>query len=224
MTIARGRSTRCSPVYCLDLGQWLLPRTPGKYLIGQRKLFLDDDSIVRIENLERMMRPPQKRGTVVRSDNPTQAIQTGMAPVWDPDAEHFKLCVLKTDEPLRVSSDGQHWMTGPKPYMRIVHPTRDPYDPDPGRRFKASWLNAGFAVSPDAVPWTKLDVPTVPSSDEGNLSYDLREGLFIHSVKRGGPFGPAIVLANSRDFKTWNDHGLVFHVNKRVQELGVEAI
>jgi hypothetical protein len=81
-----------------------------------------------------------------------------------------------------------------------------------------------FAVSPDGVQWTKLDVPAVPSSDEGNLSYDPREGLFIHSVKRGGPFGRAVAIATSRDFKTWSDHGIVFHADKRDQELGVENI
>ena len=36
---------------------------------------------------------------------------------------------------------------------------RDANDPDPDRRYKAALLNAGFAVSPDGVNWTKLDVP-----------------------------------------------------------------
>ena len=210
----------------LSLGPWpvAVAEDARGIPVGQRQLFLDDDAIAKIENLQRTLHQPQKRGAVVRSANPTQAIQTRMAPLWDPDAKHFKLWVMSTDEPLRVSSDGLHWTAGPKPNMRIDHAVFDPHDADPARRFKASLLNAGFAVSPDGVQWTKLDVPAIPSSDEGNLSYDPREGLFIHSVKRGGPFGRAVAIATSRDFKTWNDYGVVFHADKRDQELGVENI
>jgi hypothetical protein len=187
---------------------------------GQRQLFLDDDAVARIENLQRTLHPPEKRGAVVRSANPTQAIQTRSAPMWDAKEEHFKLWVMSTDEPLRVSKDGLHWTAGPKPNMRIDHAVLDPLDPDPMRRFKASLLNEGFAASADGVHWTKLDLPAIPSSDEGNLSYDPGEGLFIHTVKRGGPFGRAVALATSRDFQTWTDYGVVFHADKQDQELG----
>ena len=67
-------------------------------------------------------------------------------------------------------------------------------------------------------------MPAVPSSDEGNLSYDPLEGLFIHTVKRGGPFGRAVALATSRDFKTWQDYGVVFHADKLDQEVGSKNI
>lgn len=192
--------------------------------VGQRQLFLDEEAIAKIENLQRTMHSPQKRGAVIRSVNPTQLIQTRGAPLWDPDTRHYKLWVMSTDDPLRVSSDALHWTAGPKPDMQIDHAVYDPHDADPARRFKAALLNEGFAVSADGVRWTKLDVPAVPSSDEGNFSYDPREGLFLHSVKRSGPFGRSVAMATSRDFKTWNDYGIVFHADKLDQELGRKNI
>ena len=191
---------------------------------GQRQLFLDDDAIAKIENLKRTLHQPEKRGAVIRSGNPSQTIQTRTAPVWDPEAKHFKLWVMSTDEPLRISTDGLHWTAGPRPNLRIDHAVYDPHDKDPARRFKAALLNEGFAVSPDGVQWTKLDLPAIPSNDEGNFSYDPREGLFIHAVKRGGPFGRAVAIATSRDFKTWRDYGVVFHADELDQEIGKRRI
>ena len=191
---------------------------------GQRQLFLDDDAIAKIENLKRTLHQPEKRGAVIRSGNPSQTIQTRTAPVWDPEAKHFKLWVMSTDEPLRISTDGLHWTAGPRPNLRIDHAVYDPHDKDPARRFKAALLNEGFAISPDGVQWTKLDLPAIPSSDEGNFSYDPSEGLFIHSVKRGGPFGRSVAIATSRDFKTWNDYGLVFHADELDQGIGKRRI
>ena len=66
---------------------------------------------------------------------------------------------------------------------------RDPNDPNPKYRYKAAFGNDGFAVSPNGINWTKLDVPTIPSSDEYNFSYNPTENLFIHTVKRDGPYG-----------------------------------
>ena len=191
---------------------------------GQRQLFLDDNAIAKIEKLKRTLHQPEKRGAVIRSANPSQTIQTRTAPVWDPAAKHFKLWVMSTDEPLRISRDGLHWTAGPKPNLRIDHAVYDPHDKDPARCFKAALLNEGFAVSPDGVQWTKLDMPAIPSSDEGNFSYDPREGLFIHSVKRGGPFGRSVAIATSRDFNTWRDYGVVFHADELDQEIGKRRI
>ena len=191
---------------------------------GQRQLFLDDEAIAKIENLKRTLHQPEKRGAVIRSANPSQTIQTRTAPVWDPEAKHFKLWVMSTDEPLRISADGLHWTAGPRPNLRIDHAVYDPHDKDPARRFKAALLNEGFAVSPDGVQWTKLDLPAIPSSDEGNFSYDPSEGLFIHSVKRGGPFGRSVAIATSRDFKTWRDYGVVFHADELDQGIGKRRI
>ncbi len=191
---------------------------------GQRQLFLDDNSVAKIEHLKRTLHQPEKRGAVIRSANPSQTIQTRTAPVWDPEAKHFKLWVMSTDEPLRISTDGLHWTAGPRPNLRIDHAVYDPHDKDPAQRFKAALLNEGFAVSPDGVQWTKLDLPAISSNDEGNFSYDPREGLFIHSVKRGGPYGRSVAIATSRDFKSWHDYGVVFHADELDQEIGKRRI
>ncbi len=192
--------------------------------IGQRQLFLDDRVIESVEHLKRTLHQPEKRGAVIRSQNPSQTIQTRTAPVWDPDQKQFKLWVMSTDQPLRGSQDGLHWMPGTAPNLRIDHAVYDPHDPDPARRYKAALLNEGFAVSPDGVQWTKLDLPAIPSSDEGNFSYDPQEGLFIHSVKRGGPHGRSVAIATSRDFKTWHDYRVVFHADDLDQEIGRRRI
>ena len=197
---------------------------PVNIPIGQRQLFLDDNAVGKIENLKRSLHQPQKRGAVIRAVNPSQTIQIRTAPVWDPEAKQFKLWVMSTDQSLRVSNDGLHWTTGPNPNMRIDHVVYDPVDPDPTRRFKAALLNEGFAVSANGVDWTKLDVPRVPSSDEGNFSYDPKQGLFIHSVKRGGPYGRSVAIATSRDFKNWHDYGIVFHADELDQEIGRKRI
>jgi hypothetical protein len=195
--------------------------------VGQRQLFLDDYGIARMENLTRTMHQPSKKGAVVRVDylvHPDQTIQTRSAPVWDPEEQVFKFWVLGAGDSYRQSADGLHWVAGPPSNMRIDMAVRDPHDPDPARRYKAALPPDGFAVSPDGIHWTKIDVPGVPSSDEANFSYDEKDGLFILTVKRGGPYGRAVCLATSRDFQTWEDHGLIFHADERDQELGRQNI
>src|SRR5258706_5616604 len=68
--------------------------------LGQRQLFLDDHGVRRIDNLKRTMHQPDKRGAVIRSANPSQTIQTRMAPLWDPGEHVFKLWVMSTDQSL----------------------------------------------------------------------------------------------------------------------------
>ena len=75
-----------------------------------------------------------------------------------------------------------------------------------------------------AVNWTKLDVPAVQSSDEGNFSFNEKEGLFIHTVKRSGPYGRSLAVATSTDFENWDDYGLVFHADETDQEMGRDVI
>lgn len=191
--------------------------------LGERRLFLDDHEIANIDNLQRTMHQPAKRGAVVRSATLGQTIQTRTAPVWDSRRKTYKLWVLGTDQNVRVSADGLHWTAGPKSNLQVDMAILDPLD-DPERRYKAALLNQGFAVSPDGVVWKRLNVPAIPSSDEGNFSYQPSHGLFIHTVKRSGPHGRAVAIATSRDFKTWTDHGVVFHADKRDQELGRENI
>ena len=192
--------------------------------VGQRQLFLDDHVISKTDNLKRTLHQPQKRGAVIRAVNPSQTIQARTTPVWDADAKQFKFWVMSTDQSLRVSTDGLHWTVAPNPNLRIEHVVYDPVDPDPQRRFKAALLNEGFAVSADGINWMKLDVPKVTSSDEGNFSYDPKQGLFIHSVKRSGPFGRSVAIATSRDFKNWHDYGIVFQTDDRDQEIGRKRI
>lgn len=188
--------------------------------LGQRQLFVDEHGVRKIDNLKRTIHQPDKRGAVIRSANPSQTIQTRTAPVWDPAEKVYKLWVMSTDQSLRLSSDGLHWVAGPQPSLPVSHVVYDPRDADPGRRFKAALLNEGFAVSPDGVQWAKLDVPKIQSSDEGNFSYDPRQGLFIHTVKRRSQFGRSVAIATSRDFKTWRDYGVVFHTDELDQKTG----
>jgi hypothetical protein len=198
--------------------------TEFRVSLGQRQLFLDDHAVKKIDNLKRTIHQPDKRGAVIRSANPSQTIQTRTAPAWDPAENMFKLWVTGTDQSLRLSRDGLHWVAGPQPSLPVGHVVYDPRDADPGRRFKAALLNEGFAVSADGIQWTKLDVPKIPSSDEGNFSYDPQQGLFIHTVKRGSRFGRSVAIATSRDFRTWRDYGLVFHTDELDQETGRRRI
>jgi hypothetical protein len=199
---------------------------PGEFQVpaGQRQLFLDDYGIAEIKNLRRTMHQPTKRGAVIRSPQPTKTIQTRSAPVWDEEAKLYKIWVITVDDNLWQSKDGLHWTPGLKTNIPIMLAAYDPLDPDPARRFKAPLLNRGFAVSPDGVTWKQLGLPKIQSSDEGNFSFDAEQGLFIHTVKRGGKHGRAVALATSRDFDTWDDFGLVFQSDDLDQELGKKHI
>ncbi len=192
--------------------------------VGQRQLFLDDHGIAQQNNLRRQMHQPEKRGAVIRSPQPKKSIQTRTAPVWDEKAGLYKTWVITVDDNLWQSRDGLNWTPGPKTNMPIMLAVYDPLDPDPARRFKAPLLNRGFAVSPDGITWKQLDLKAVPSSDEGNFSFDAENGLFIHTVKRGGPHGRALALATSKDFKTWDDYGIVFQTDELDQERGKQHI
>ena len=196
-------------------------------LPGQRQLFLDDGGIERIDNLEKTLHKPDKKGAVIRSPDPGKTIQTRSAPVWDPQEECFKLWVSSMDNPMRQSAEGLHWFPGKKPVFDLGGVSLvvcDGRDPDPDRRFKVALLNEGFAVSPDGTRWQKLDVPPVQSQDEGNLSFNEPENRFIHTVKRSGPHGRSVAVATSTDFEHWDDHGVVFHTDDADQEMGREVI
>ena len=101
--------------------------------------------------------------------------------------------------------DAMSWAVGPEMDMGVRMVVRDGNAPARLRRYKAALLHRGFAVSPDGIHWKDLDVPRIPSSDEGNFSYNQRDGLFIRTVKRGGPYGRSVALATSRDFQNWAD-------------------
>ncbi|MFV2070551.1 MAG: hypothetical protein ACC645_26590 [Pirellulales bacterium] len=166
-------------------GRATAAEAPFEVVTMRRQLFLDDHGVARIEHLARTMHRPEKRGAVIRSRQPEQTIQTRTAPVWDPGAKRYKFWVLGVDDTFWQSADGLQWTPGPSPNVPVTMAVYDSVDPDPARRFKAPLLNRGFAVSPDGSQWTKLDLTGIRSSDEGNFSYDPREGLFIHTIKRG---------------------------------------
>ncbi len=133
---------------------------------GQRQLFLDDDAIAKIENLKRTLHQPEKRGAVIKPDQPWEtALQTRCAPVWDEQAKRYKLWLITSTPAAGVagttyaeSVDGVKWT---KPILRqwkyqdsrennfvAVEPDSawpanamenvvyDPDDADPQRRFK----------------------------------------------------------------------------------------
>ena len=110
-------------------------------------------------------------------------------------------------------------------HVRTDYVVYDPTDPDPSRRYKCALPPIGFAVSPDGRRWQMLpDVAGVPSGDEANFSFDEKAQLFILTVKRGGPHGRAVHLETSKDFRTWTNHGLIFHADDLDQELGRQTI
>ncbi len=123
-------------------------------------------------------------------------------------------------------------------YARTDCVVYDKTDPDPGRRFKASipdcwhgcdWhteCTGGFAVSPDGIHWTESSSPGIASYDEWGLSFDEREGLFIHYVKFSDPtFGyRSVYLSTSTDFETWTEPKLVFCADEQDQEVAPRRI
>ena len=217
---------------------------------GQRQLFLDDGSVAEINNLTRTMHQPVKRGAVIRPDKPWEtSLQTRCAPAWDETRGVFKIWMI-TSTPVpdfggttyAESKDGIHWT---KPIQRqrkyqgslennflsfetntMENAVCDPDDPDPSRRYKGffSALGRRPAVSPDGIRWTRLDVPQLPSQDESNMSYDRANGMFIATLKQGGPYGRSHALSTSKDFETWTKPQLVFHADQLDQELGVQWI
>ena len=58
------------------------------------------------------------------------------------------------------------------------------------------------------------------------MFYDEVSGLYAATVKHVGPYGRAVYLSLSRDFEHWSDPKdcLIFHADKRDQDLGAERI
>ncbi|MDE0140470.1 MAG: hypothetical protein OXI80_17265 [Caldilineaceae bacterium] len=239
---------------------------------GQRQLFLDDHGIESIDGLSRTVHQPDKKGAVIRpeaglSGREQHSIQTHSAPIWDSEREVWQLwCSSPTTISASgyfESDDGLHWY---KPVMNQVNyrgsranhfvdyalrghregpatVVYDPFDPDPGRRYKSATFSSrdhdvGFAVSPDGMQWAGLDnVPAVPSQDTHSLSFDHQEQLFILKTKHAGPiFLPpdaphipgdeaghnsrAASLSTSTDFANWTAPEMSFFADERDQEIG----
>jgi len=101
---------------------------------GQRQLFLDDYVVAELAGLKRTLHRPRKSGAVIRSAA-GETIQIRTAPVWDAEANVYKLWLLSTQRPLWISADGLHWTPGPVPNLRTDHVVYDPLDlerPDDG--------------------------------------------------------------------------------------------
>ena len=217
-------------VAILSIGSTVTSAADGSFKVttGERQLFLDDFGIETIQDLDRTMHQPSKMGAVIRPNKfiGEEAVQTRGVPAWDPTEKLFKLWVSGSKNFCRTSPDGLHWSIAdyPRPGAESVSVIYDSAETDPSRRYKADRGGGGFSVSPDGIHWTKLDVPGIPSSDESNFSYNPKDGLFIHTGKRGGPHGRSVALATSRDFETWTDYGVVFHADDLDQELGRENI
>ena len=220
-------SSQLRMVICL-LAMWGLPLQVQAEAfaveVAQRQLFLDYLGIYEITRLRRTMHQPDKRGAVLRSSSPKHTFQIRSAPKWDPQEKVFKIWVGWTDHRYFTSPDGLNWSAGPRPDINLAHVAIDLKDPDPARRYKTAMGSHGFAVSPDGIHWTKLDLPGIPSQDESNFSHNPEAGLFIHTVKRSGPYGRAVAVATSTDFENWTDYGLIFHADKLDQELGRKRI
>jgi hypothetical protein len=176
------------------------------------------------------MHQPNKKGAVIRPDwrRGERNLTIRNAPNWDPRFEAFRFLVADVGGPKTICSvwespDGLHWSRLGVPNIAAYSLVYDPTDPDPARRYKAISPKR-IAVSPDMLEWTVVGDPEIPSSDEHNLSFDERTGLFMMTVKRGGPFGRAHALVTSSDLKHWTDYGVLFHADDKDQQLNRKAI
>ena len=181
-----------------------------------RQLFLDDFIIKRIDGLTRTMHQPEKRGPVLKAEQPWEGVYIGVfsPPMWIPDEGVFKQVYEcrydKRGQPhryaLATSKDGVHWE---KPKLglvdfegskannlfltpdnrRLAHVVFDPDDPDPKRRYKGLLtIPRGRApvVSSDCLHWRKLDAQ-LPSADAGTMAFDRDKRLFMAMLKRSNP-------------------------------------
>lgn len=91
-------------------------------LVGERQLFLDDVDIANIDNLERAMHKPAKKGALIRPDTGLGllSIQLRMTPIWHPAKKVWQLwdCASEPDDLHAAgyfssgyyeSPDGLHW-------------------------------------------------------------------------------------------------------------------
>ncbi len=94
--------------------------------LGQRQLFLDDEGIAQIVQLERTMHQPAKKGAVIRPDVSIgiHAVQICMTPIWHPEKKVWQLwdCAAEPNELHAAgylfsgyyeSQDGLHWTKAP---------------------------------------------------------------------------------------------------------------
>ena len=89
----------------------MMTAKPFQIPLGQRQLFLDDNGVAAIQNLERVLHPPEKKGAVIELDYPHEtSLMIGGAPTWDPIAHCFRVWVtVDGGTALFESEDGIDW-------------------------------------------------------------------------------------------------------------------
>ncbi len=143
---------------------------PFQVPVRQRQLFLDDHGIAEIQNLQRIMHPPEKRGAVIEPRDGEVSIQIRCAPAWDASSRRYKLWIMcQGGMGLAESSDGLHWE---RPVLRVrehkgslenclvsgacgEQVVFDPSEPDPSKRYKGLRLRGASerVLSPIADHW-----------------------------------------------------------------------
>ena len=195
--------------------------------VGQRQLFLDDVGIAAMENLQRTMHRPAKKGAVIRPKPKEKIIITLCPPMWIPEKKIYRIWLLDS---YAESTDGLLWTrppyTPPDGIPNFHGAVYDPFDPDPSRRFKGmTGTREGLRpIASDGVVWRRLDVPSVAAGDTNILHFDTQERLFIATVRQNGKYGRAVAISTSKDFEHWTKPELIFHADELDQELGRRAI
>ena len=142
-----------------------------------------------------------------------------------PTGAHWKLA----DNPWRLAYPEGHVLNAPAVYQLswVINVDGHP-DADPGERFSGwgRFQTRDLMVSPDGIYWRKLDCRSLPTGDEGNLSYDEATGTYIATLKEGemGPYGRSVGLSTSPDFENWTASKLIFHADAADQELAGQVI
>ena len=196
---------------------------------GQRQLFVDDVGVAKITGLTRRMHSLKKKGAVIRPviKDKQLSLQTRSPAVWDPVAKVYKFWLITPN--CFVSKDGLHWTeTAKKPNRSVISAIIDPHTKNPNERFKGLVSTRTGRIpmgSPDGITWKPLNnAKPIPSQDESNLSYDSHTRTFISTVKHRGPYGRSVFLSTSKDFLSWTKPELIFHADKKDQELGRKNI
>ena len=176
----------------------------------------------------------------------SEVIQATSAPIWDPEKKVWKIWYgSREGTGFARSRDGIIWEKpnlGKKKVQgsrnnnlvavvgehdgRVQHVIWDPTG-SKGERYKGLLIGSRGrkpVVSADGHEFTALDVPTIPSQDTSQLTYDERGEQFILTVKHRGPFGRSVFLCLSKDFRKWTEPELIFHADALDQKLGVARI
>ena len=191
--------------------------------LNQRQLFIDGYGVAATDNMQWQMHQPAKKGAVIRPQH--GGLQTRSMPAWDPENEQYKIWVYSDGgDTVYESEDGLHWRPDVKQNIPVCHALRDDAEIIHFRRYKGVLLNDGFVFSQDGHRWRCAGGAPIPSQDEGNLSFSPKSGIFVHTAKRGGTFGRSVALATSKDYKNWEDYGVVFQTDEADQERCEELI